>query len=298
MNHKIILSYFLVMGFFVCLIFAYMKYSNSTLELETDKLRQNVVSSLEKEITNLQQQINELKSKTYDSNGIYNAPEQYNAIHDFIQNNPELIAKTLEDFYRSKTIAAQKNAIENNVKEIVNDINNGMFTTFAGKMDAPIKVFEFFDYSCEFCSKMLKVNNELLLANPDVMLVFIELPMLGPESFEATRVATAVSMIDHSKYLQFQIKLFSSQAPKDMDSLIDLARQVGIDPNALKQSLNKDIDRIEERMRKNSMIAKDIQLQGTPTYVIGDEILVGAVEQQKLTEAITRTRAKAEHNNK
>ncbi len=297
MNHKIILSYFLVIGFFICLVFAYMKYSNSTVETENDKLRQNIISTLDKEIANLQSQIDTVNTK-FTSGGSADAGSLNPIIENFIMTHPEIVASTLENFYKQKNLEAQHKSISQGVETITNDIKSGSLTTFIGKIDAPIKVIEFFDYSCGYCVKMLETNGKLFEQNPDINMIFIELPMLGAESIEATRFATTVSMLDQSKYLQFQIQLLNSKLPKNRDNMMQLAGNSGIDVAKLQSFIDdrKNMDKIEERIKQNSIIANNMHLQGTPTYIIGDEILVGAVSYEKITEAIVKARDKIKKN--
>ncbi len=298
MNHKIILSYFLLIGFFICLVFAYMKYSNSTVETENDKLRQNIISTLDKEISNLQSQIDTMNAT---SSGHSNTDTDVlnTTIETFIKSHPEIVALALESFYKQKTLEAQHQSINQGVEKIISDMHSGALTTFIGKADAPVKVIEFFDYSCGYCTKMLETNSKLLEQNPDINMIFIELPMLGAESVEATRFATAVSMLDQSKYLQFQIQLLTSKSPKNRDNMMQIASNSGIDVAKLQSFIEnrQNMDKIEERIKQNSIIANSMHLQGTPTYIIDDEILVGAVSQDKINEAIAKARDKIKNTN-
>ena len=293
MNHKIVISYFLVVGFFICLVFAYMKYSNSTMENENDKLRQNIISTLDKEVSNLQAQVDTINEKLT-TNNPSDATSLVPVIENFIKSHPEILATTIENFYRQKTLEVQQKSINDGMNILMTDLKEGKITTFIGKPDATIKIVEFFDYSCSFCAKMLEINNKIMEENPDVSIIFIELPMLGAESVEATRFATAVSMIDQNKYLQFQIQLFNSKLPRNRDSMIQIAANSGIDVAKLQKFIDdrSNMDRIEERIKQNSIIANSMHLQGTPTYIIGDEILVGAVSKEKIAEAIAKARAK------
>jgi len=270
-----------------------MKYSNSAVETENDKLRQNIISTLDKEISNLQSQIDTINA-TSSSHGNTDTAVLNTTIETFIKSHPEIVASALENFYKQKTLEAQHKLINQGVETIVNDVTSGALTTFIGKADAPIKVIEFFDYSCGYCAKMLETNSKLLEQNPDVNMIFIELPMLGAESVEATRFATAVSMLDQSKYLQFQIQLLNSKLPKNRDNMMQIAGNSGIDVAKLQTFIENraNMDKIEERIKQNSIIANNMQLQGTPTYIIDDEILVGAVSQDKINEAISKARAK------
>ena len=80
--------------------------------------------------------------------------------------------------------------------------------------------------------------------------------------------------------------------------MMQLAGNSGIDVAKLQSFIDdrKNMDKIEERIKQNSIIANNMHLQGTPTYIIGDEILVGAVSYEKITEAIVKARDKIKKN--
>ena len=286
MNYKIFLSYFLILSFFICLVFAYMKYNDATTETENNKLRQQIVAVLEKEITELQSQIDILKNNTNQINQ-GNLP-QNNIIRDFIQKNPELIIGSIEQYFKQKNLDIQKNIISDNISIILKDLELGLIKTFAGKSDAKIKIVEFYDYSCKFCAQMNEINKQIISANPDVSIVFIEIPMLGPDSIEASKFSIAVSMFDQDKYLQFQDALFKYNLPKNKENLIQLAINNGIDGIKLQKYIDDNLDKIEERIKNNGIIFNNMKLQGTPTYIIGNDILIGALELNKLSDAIAK----------
>lgn len=293
MNYKIFLSYFLILGFFLCLVFAYMKYNDTTTETENDKLRQQIVAVLEKEIEEIQSQVDELKKNT-SSNHETGISDKL--IGDFIKNNPQLIATTLEDYFHEKKLTDQHKAISENMISLLEDFNSGLIKTFTGKADGQLKIVEFYDYSCKFCAQMLDINKKIIETNPDVGLIFIEIPMLGPDSVEAAKFAIAVSMFDQSKYQQLQSVLFNSSLPKNRENLMKIATDNGIDPVKLQKFIDENLDKIEERIKKNSALFNNMKLQGAPTYIIGNEVLVGVVSYEQINDAIAK--AKNDLNNK
>lgn len=288
MNYKIFLSYFLILAFFLCLVFAYMKYNESANEVENDKLREEIVTVLHKEIMDLQSQVDALKNST--------AVNSQNTVDDktmreFVTNNPELIATTLENFFHNKNLADQNKLIKENMAILLEDFRLGLIKTFIGNPNAQIKVVEFYDYSCKFCAQMTEINNKIIGQNPDVALIFIELPMLGADSIEATKFSTAVSMFDNAKYLQFQSALFNSSLPKNSDNLMQIATNNGIDTVKLQKFIDENLEKIEERIKQNGILFNKMKLQGTPTYIVGTEITVGVANFDKINEVIAEARA-------
>ncbi len=283
MNYKIFLSYLLILVFFLFLVLAYIKYNDVVSENENDRLRQQMVAVLDKEIMNLQSQIDELKknsSTTIDEK----------AMSDFIQNNPQLIATILENFFNEKNLDEKNKSVGDNIASLLQDFDAGLIKTFIGKADAQLKIIEFFDYSCSFCGKMVAINNKIVEENQDLAMIFIEIPMLGPDSVEAAKISIAVSLLDQSKYIQFQSALFNSTLPKNRENLMQIATNIGINTVKLQKFVDDNLNQIEEKIKQNSILFNNMKLQGIPTYVIGSEILVGAVGIDKINEAIARAK--------
>lgn len=289
MNYKILLSYLLILGFFMCLVFAYMKYNDTTTETENDILRQQIVAVLEKKITEIQSQIDILKNNSIKNSQQSLSPNNAE-IEAFIKSNPKIIAVSLEDYFNRKNIDSQRQAISDNMLSLLQDFNSGLIKTFLGKADAKLKIIEFYDYTCRYCAQMTAVNKKIIDLHPDIAIIFIEIPMLGPDSVEATKFAIAVSMLDQAKYAQFQDALFNYNLPKNKENLMQLAIKNGIDGVQLQKYLDENLNSIEERIKKNGALFNNMKLQGTPTYIIGNEVLVGAVEFNNINDAILRVK--------
>jgi hypothetical protein len=266
---------------------AYMKYSEATNEAEDSNLRQEIIEVLEKEINNLQSQIDELRN-----NKALNDKTNINedAIRSFIENNPQLIATKLEEYFHNKSLLEQNEAINIAMSRLLEDFKAGLIKTYSGNINGQLQIVEFFDYSCKFCSQMIEVNNKIISENPDVAIIFVEIPMLGPDSIEATRFSTAVSIFDNSKYAIFQAALFNSDVVKNRDNLIQIAINSGIDPLKLQKFIDDNIDKIEERMKQNGIMFNNMKLQGTPTYIVGNEVIVGVADFNKINSAIAKAR--------
>ena len=144
---------------------------------------------------------------------------------------------------------------------LLQDFNSGLIKTFFGKADAKFKIVEFYDYSCRYCAQMTAINKKIIDLHPDVALIFIEIPMLGPDSVEATKFAIAVSMLDQAKYSQFQDALFNYNLPKNKENLMQLAIKNGIDGVQLQKYLNENLNIIEERIKKNGVLNKSSLMQ-------------------------------------
>jgi protein-disulfide isomerase len=130
----------------------------------------------------------------------------------------------------------------------------------------------------------------LLQADPKLKIVLKELPVLGLASSEAARVAVAVHMQNPAgdKYLAFHQKLLGSQGRVDLGRALEVARQLGLDM----QRLERDTagDQARDTLEENARLARELGINGTPGYVIGDKVVLGAVGVEVLKDKILAAR--------
>ena len=122
----------------------------------------------------------------------------------------------------------------------------------------------------------------LLKTNPNLKFVLKEFPVLGPGSVEAAHVAVAARMQDPSgkKYIEFHQKLLGGRGPADKARALAVAKEVGFDMPRLEKDMNSD--EVKATIDENMKLADSLGVSGTPTYVVGDEVVVGAVGLDEL----------------
>jgi protein-disulfide isomerase len=135
---------------------------------------------------------------------------------------------------------------------------------------------EFFDYNCGYCKRALSDMLELMKGDPKLKVVLKEYPVLGPGSLEAAQVAVAVRMQDKTgkKYLDFHQKLLSSRGPADKAHALAAAKETGFDVARIEKDLASE--EVRATLQENLRVADAIGLSGTPSYVIGSDVVVGA----------------------
>jgi protein-disulfide isomerase len=159
-----------------------------------------------------------------------------------------------------------------------------------GNPEGDVTLVEFFDYSCGFCKRALPDMLALLEDDPKLKIVLKELPILGPGSADAARVAIAVRMqsSDGQKYLAFHQKLLSGAGPATRDKALAVAQDQGFDLARLDQEITSD--EVQATISEDAKLASALGLTGTPSYVIGDQVIVGAVGIAALKERIAAAR--------
>jgi protein-disulfide isomerase len=155
-----------------------------------------------------------------------------------------------------------------------------------GDLNGDVTLVEFFDYNCGFCRRALPDTLALLKAEPKLKVVLKEFPVLGPGSVDAARVAIAVRMQDPdgARYLAFHQRLLRGAGPNDKTSALSAAKDLGFDPVRLEKDMASD--EAQATLAENARLAKDLGLTGTPSYVIGDAVVVGAVGLASLEDKV------------
>ncbi|MEO1398045.1 MAG: DsbA family protein [Pseudomonadota bacterium] len=149
-------------------------------------------------------------------------------------------------------------------------------------------VVEFFDYNCGFCRRAMDDMNFLLAAEKDVKFVMKELPILGPESVEASRISTAVYRAYPDKYGEFHNRLLGLDGVKNGERAIEVAKSMDMDITKLQEIAGRGD--VLDAFREANSLATSLGINGTPSYVVGDEVLFGALGQAVLTAKIENMR--------
>ncbi|GEM_PF-1096609 len=155
-----------------------------------------------------------------------------------------------------------------------------------GNPDGTVKIIEFFDYRCGHCRSMATIVDDVVNENSDVDVVLIEYPVLGRESELAARFALAAAL--QGGYATFHRALMFSAIPYTDDALMELGANLGMDAERLKTDAYGD--EVEAIMLDNLRIAKALDVSGTPTFVIGKRLVVGAIDKGSFTGLVAAAR--------
>ncbi len=145
---------------------------------------------------------------------------------------------------------------------------------------------EFFDYNCPHCKDAVSDMLNLLKSDHDLKFVLKEFPILAQGSVDAAHVAVAVRMQDPTgaKYLAFHEKLFSSRGMVDQARALAAAKDIGCDMARIGKDMNSP--EVKTTIDEDMKLADAIGVDGTPSYVIGDQLIVGAIGFDQLQQKI------------
>jgi protein-disulfide isomerase len=211
-------------------------------------------------------------------------------IRDYLLRNPEVLQEVIQEMERRQAQAdaeKHKEAIKTHAEVLFNSRRQVVL----GNPQGDVTMVEFFDYNCGFCRKALADKLELIKSDPKLRLVLKEFPVLGEGSTQAAQVGVAVRMQDKTggkKYLEFHQKLFASRGQIDKARAMAVVREIGFDAARAEKDLNSD--EVRQSLEEAFKLAEALGINGTPTYVLNGQVVVGAVGVEKLREAINTAR--------
>ncbi len=216
-------------------------------------------------------------------------PEQRQAIeaivHDYLAKNPEMLLETLqaaEDKVKNDAHDKASAALISHRKEVFDDPDSPV----AGNPKGDVSLVEFFDYRCPYCKQVEPALESLLRQDKELRFVYKEFPVLGPASLTAARAALAARK--QGKYDAFHHSMMALKGQIDDDAVFKVAGSVGLDVARLKTDMTApDIDRT---LKANFKLADELDIRGTPGFVVGDEIVPGAVSLDALKQLIDAAR--------
>ena len=220
--------------------------------------------------------------------GSLDRSEVENIVRDYLLNNPEILFE-VQDALEAKQKEEQRLASEGAIRDHKDEIFNSTFDGIVGNPDGKVTIVEFYDYNCGFCKRALADMLALTQENPDLRFVLKELPILGPDSHKASVVSMAFHKMMPDKYGAFHTALLGGEGRATEDRAIAIAVEFGADEAMLRQRM-QDAD-ISEAISKTYEIANRLSITGTPSYVVGNEVVFGALGQEVLAEKIKAAKA-------
>ncbi|MDJ0937179.1 MAG: DsbA family protein [Kiloniellales bacterium] len=213
------------------------------------------------------------------------------AIEDIVRNylleHPEILLEAmqrLEEKERLAKIEGQRAAISANLEALGRDPSSPVL----GNPDGDVTLVEFFDYRCPYCRKVTADLLDAVEKDGKIRLVFKEFPILGPESVVAARAALAAA--EQDRYRDFHLALMTTPGQLDENTVLALASDLGLDVDRLRKDMESE--GVEQQIRDNHRLGRALQINGTPAFVVGEEIVPGAVPMEQLLELVRRERAK------
>ncbi|MEW6130197.1 MAG: DsbA family protein [Acidobacteriota bacterium] len=230
------------------------------------------------------------KTKVPAKTGEISKPEREaieNVVREYLIKNPLVVREAMmalqaqEEKQKRETTAA-------NMKLLRSEIYSDADSPVTGNAKGDVTVVVFFDYFCGYCKKTMPGLQTLLANDSSLRIVYKEFPILGAQSLSAARAALAASR--QGKYAEFHQALLAAAGAGE-----DLIKAVSEGLNLDYAKLQKDMSdpKISAALERNIRLAELLNINGTPTYLVGDQLIPGALDSDSLARLIKAERAKS-----
>lgn len=208
------------------------------------------------------------------------------AVESYLVANPDVLERATVALTKQKEIerrAAAKQVIESN-RDILFD---GKGAVEVGNPAGDVTVVELYDYNCGYCRSALPDVAALLNDDPNLRLVLRQFPILSQGSIDAAKVGTLVAA-EGVDYWSFHQTMFTSRGQVTLETALAAASALGLDAASLRTRIASS--EVDAALNETFDLASKLGVSGTPTFVLGDEIIPGAIGLEVLRQKIANVR--------
>lgn len=207
-------------------------------------------------------------------------------IERYLLENPrvlERVSTALNAEIEAERTAKMKVAVEEN-RDLIYSADGAVVV---GNPNGDVTLVEMYDYNCGYCRSTMPDVVALVDGDPNLKLVLRQFPILSQGSVDAAKVGVLVakSGVD---YWSFHQALFTGRGQVDGDTALRAAADLGLKPEELRAKLADP--EVRAALDNSYKLAQQLQISGTPTFIIGDEVIPGAVGVDVLRAKIANVR--------
>lgn len=202
-------------------------------------------------------------------------------VHDYLIKNPEVLREAFTEL-QAREKAQQEADAQAKLKDNADALYRAEGDLSVGNPKASVTLVEFFDYNCGYCKKAFPDIVKLTETDKDLRIIFKEFPILGPGSVAAARAALASRKQD--KYWEFHQAMMRFQGQKDETAVMAIAKRTGLDTDKLATDMKDPA--VDAVLSKNLQLGQALGIEGTPGFILGDQLVPGAVGYEALAGAI------------
>ena len=208
------------------------------------------------------------------------------AIRDYLFAHPEILEQALRILEARREAEARARA-RAAIRENRDALLAHSMSPVSGNPDGDVTVVEFYDYRCGFCKRALPAMKDLLKTDAKVRVVWKEFPILGPVSRFAARASAAAAR--QGRFYAFHVRLMGAPGQLTEDRIVEIAGGAGLDVERLRRDMKDPA--IEAYLDETRELAAAIGIRGTPAFVIGGELVRGAVDSARMEQLVARARS-------
>lgn len=209
-------------------------------------------------------------------------------VRDSLLRNPDVLVKAMQAL-EAQSAQAATDDLATKLEDRTQEITADPASPVGGNPEGDVSLVEFFDYNCPYCRRMGPILRQMIENDANLRIVYKEWPILGSGSVFAAKAALAAHK--QGKYLAFHEALMEGPGKADESRVLEIATDIGLDIERLRDDMGAD--EVTQAIDRNMTLARALQITGTPTFVIGTEIIRGAVDLATLEASVVSARSNA-----
>lgn len=215
-------------------------------------------------------------------------------VKKYLIENPEIMLEVQQALMEQQSGNAKERSPEVTA-QIINSNFEQIFKSpddiVLGNPNGDVTIVEFYDYNCGYCKRSFEAVEKLLKQDKNIRFVMKDLPILGNDSVQAHLVAQVMREKYPNKYQEFHLKMMKLEAKASEESALEIANSLGADIATIKSIASGATP--AQALIKNGEVAAQLGINFTPCFVIGDQMILGATDEDTLESVVSAIRAKA-----
>lgn len=209
-------------------------------------------------------------------------------IYDYLLKNPEVLVEAFSVLQAREQLAKKAN-LSQTLVSIDETLYNDPWSPQGGNLEGSVTIIEFFDYRCGYCKKVFPDIQKVIADDSDIRVIYKEFPILGDDSVFASRASIAIWLTWPEKYHDFHAAMMGSRGTLSETRVFEYAASIGVDLDDLKQAMKSEI--IDQSIIKTAELARLLNISGTPGFIIGNELIPGAISLDDIKELVEIARS-------
>ena len=224
-----------------------------------------------------------IKKNEIDLSQFLTTEELNEKLEDFITSNPQFIIDVLRNYQITQNQKEQEK-INTQSLEKISLLNSQEHPLTYGNLSSKRSIYQFIDYNCGYCLKFHQELNNVLNKDNDIKVIVIQMPILGSQSNQFSKMAIAANL--QNKFKLVHDYLYSQQRKSNMEDILADLFLLKVDIIKLQEDTASET--VLNLLNKHDQLVKDFQFTGTPAIIIGNTIIPGFIEEEKIFEILEK----------
>ena len=224
-----------------------------------------------------------IKKNDIDLSQFLTTEELNEKLEEFITSNPQFIIDVLRNYQITQNQKEQEK-INTQSLEKISLLNSQEHPLTYGNLSSKRYIYQFIDYNCGYCLKFHQELNNVLNKDKDIKVIVIQMPILGSQSNQFSKMAIAANL--QNKFKLVHDYLYSQQRKSNMEDILADLFLLKVDIIKLQEDTASET--VLNVLNKHDQLVKDFQFTGTPAIIIGNTIIPGFIEEEKIFEILEK----------